>query len=140
MNLRTLSDSEFLRYANSQMDDLTSSDVERELLRRLEAIDTDTFEAATELGFTGDDLRNLNEAHAELSTKEVVELLDAASSTNISQIELILILKVLNDADITEADELKESLEFAAKFQAIANDAGDVFTRLTTLITDTQED
>lgn len=140
MNLNTLSDREFLRYANAQLDDLTSTDVERELLRRLEATDTDTFEAAQEMEFSGDDLRRLGEAFEGFTIDEVVDLLGAMLAADVEAKSLIGILPLLDKAGITESDELKEALEFATKFQAIANDAGDVFTRLTTLITETQED
>lgn len=140
MNLRTLTDKEFLRYANAQVDDLTSTDVERELLRRLEATDTELFEAASEAEFTADQLTNLSQAMEGFTTERVIELLGVMLESDIDTKDLIEMLRALDQAGITETDELKESLEFAAKFRAIANDAGDVFTRLTTLITETQED
>lgn len=140
MNLNTLSDREFLRYAHNQLDDLTSTDVERELLRRLEATDTELFEAASEAEFTADELTNLSQAMEGFTAKEVTELLGVMLEADIEVKPLIATLKALDAAGIAEVDELKEALEFAAKFQAIANDAGDVFTRLTTLISETQED
>ncbi len=139
MNLRTLSDQEFLRFAHNQIDDLTSTDVEREALRRLEATDTELFEAASEAEFTADELTNLAQAMEGFTVKEVTELLGAMLESSIDVKPLIEILKVLDDASITEPDELKEALEFADKFQAIANDAGDVLARLSTLVSETQE-
>ena len=139
MNLRTLSDSEFLRYANNQLDDLTSSDIERELLRRLEATDTELFEAASEAEFTADGLTNLAQAMEGFTVEQVTELLGVMLEADIEAKPLIAMLKVLDEAGITETDELKEALEFATKFQAIANDAGDVLARLSTLVSETQE-
>lgn len=139
MNLRTLSDSEFLRYANNQLDDLTSSDIERELLRRLEATDTELFEAASEAEFTADQLTNLAQAMEGFPVQEVTQLLGVMLEADIDAKPLINILNVLDDAGITEPDELKEALGFATKFQAIANDAGDVLARLSTLVSETQE-
>lgn len=140
MNLRTLSDSEFLRYAHTQINDLTSTDVERELLRRLEATDTELFEAAGEAGFVADELTNLAQAMEGFTTERVIELLGVMLELNIDAKPLIEMLRHLDKAGITEADELKEELELANKFKSLANDAGDVLTRLTTLITETQED
>jgi hypothetical protein len=140
MNLRILSNNEFLRYASNEIDDLTSSEIERELLRRMEATDTELFEAASEAEFTADQLTNLSQAMEGFTPEEVTELLGVMLENNIDVKPLVATLKVLDTAGITEVDELKEALEFAAKFQAIANDAGDVFTRLTTLISETQED
>ncbi|NYT45122.1 hypothetical protein H0A64_09840 [Alcaligenaceae bacterium] len=140
MNLRTLSDGEFLRYANSQMDDLTSSDIERELLRRLEAIDTDLLLAIDDTKFTPTQLVDLNEAMGSLDFVNTIKLLNHINDSAIDTGDVLAFIKLIEGSDITESDELKEALEFATKFQAIANDAGDVFTRLTTLITETQED
>lgn len=139
MNLRTLSYDEFLRYAVSEIDDLTSSDLERELLRRLEAVDTDTFNATQELEFTSEDLQKLSEAGEDLDIDEQVQILNAVKNQNMAVGNVVQVLKMISDLDIEYPDDLKEIFEFAAKFRAIANDAGDVIDRINTLINDTQE-
>lgn len=140
MNLQTLNLSEYLRYAYASLDDLTSSDIERELLRRLEAIDTDLLLAIDDTEFTPTQLVDLNEAMGSLNFVNTIKLLNHINDSAIDTGDVLAFIKLVEGSGITEADELKEALEFAAKFQAIANDAGDVFTRLTTLITETQED
>lgn len=139
MNLRTLSNNEFLCYASNEIDELTSSEIERELLRRMEALDTDAFEALQETELSADDLHQLGEALESFDVSEVVELLGFLLEHNIDAKPLKAMLQELDNAGITEADELKEALELGTKFQSLANDAGDVFTRLTTLVTETQE-
>ncbi len=139
MNFNTLSFDEFLRYANTQIDDLTSSDLERELLRRLEAVDTDTFNATQELEFTSEDLRRLAEAGEPFTTDEMVDLMNAANNSGFAIGNIVQFLDLLAGAEVEDPDDLKDTLAFATNFQTIANDAGDVITRLNTLITETQE-
>lgn len=139
MNLRTLSYDEFLRYAVAEIDDLTSSDLERELLRRLEAIDTDAFNATQELEFTSEDLRKLAEAGEDLDIDEQVQILNAVKKQSMAVGAVVLVLEILGEHDIEYPDDLKEIFEFAAKFRAIANDAGDVIDRISNLINETQE-
>ncbi|NYT44584.1 hypothetical protein H0A64_07055 [Alcaligenaceae bacterium] len=140
MNLRTLSDSEFLRHAYAQSDDLTSSDIERELLRRFELVDTDAYEAVQEVELCAADLRQLGEALEGFTVSEVAELLGLLLEANIDAKALTAILRLLEKAGITESDEFEAELKLADEFRKLANDAGDVLTRLTTLITETQED
>lgn len=66
--------------------------------------------------------------------------LDPLTSTPI-EIELlnrleaqIDFLSVIDDAGFDSVEELEHELDLAKSFRALANDAGDVFTRLTTLI------
>jgi len=146
MNLRTLSDSEFLRYADTQIDDLTSSDIEREALRRLEAAEqrmqnAEGFPAlADEYSLTADEVRSMVEAHPG-THEEIVGLLAALADKGIeSPKALTAFLQHLDKAGITEPDELKAELELATKFKSLANDAGDLFNRLHTLTEATQED
>lgn len=139
MNLSTLDTATLLRHAYAELDDLTSSDLERELLRRLEATDTDAFEAATELGFTGDDLRKLGEAMEGFTTEEVTDLLGVMLEMDIDAKPVIEMLRLLDKAGITEPDELQVQIDLAKKFQDVANDMAEVLPRLTALINETQE-
>jgi len=138
MNLRTLSDSEFLRYANNQLDEFTTSEIERELLRRLEDTDTELFEVANESELTASDLSRLVEALEGFTVSEVTEMLGVLLEASIGVKHLTSIVRLLEHAGITEPDECKTMLELADKFRKIANDAGDIFTRLHTLTEETQ--
>jgi hypothetical protein len=140
MNLNALSDREFLRYANAQLDDLTSTDVERELLRRLEATDTELYEAAGEADLTADELTSLAQAMEGFAVKEVTELLGVMLEASIETKPLIAILRLFEKAGITEPDEFEAELKLADQFRKLANDAGDLFNRLHTLTEETQED
>lgn len=128
MNLRTMSDSEFLRYANAQLNDLTSTDIERELLRRMErcqdqAEEVEGFIALVEeYSFTASELRSLIESHPG------------------SMGELVGLLATLNDEDIHDVDQLKNLLDTFNKFRALANDAGDIITRLASQIETAQQE
>lgn len=128
MNLRILSNEEFLRYAYTQIDDLTSSDIERELLRRLETAEAQMEEAegflalAAEYDLTAEDVRSIIEAHPG-TAKELAEL-----------------LALLDEHGVLFIGELKTLLTQADNFRSLANDAGDVFSRLHSLTEQIQED
>lgn len=128
MNLRILSNEEFLRYAHNQIDDLTSSEIERELLRRLESTAEQIEEAegflalAEEYDLTAEDARSIIEAHPG-TAKELAEL-----------------LALLDEHGVLFIGELKTLLTQADNFRSLANDAGDVFSRLHTLTEQIQED
>ncbi len=49
------------------------------------------------------------------------------------------LLALLSDHDIHEPGQLKKLIEFADKFRALASDAGDIFDRLTDVITAAKE-
>lgn len=51
----------------------------------------------------------------------------------------VAILEAVGEAGIDSPSSLSAALALAAKFRALASDAGDVFTRLTALATTTQE-
>lgn len=113
--------------ARAEIDPLTSTPLELELLDRLETLldeqhDNEGVRALTEeYDLTADDMRVVIESHP-------ASLKDQAA-----------LLSLLNDQDIHEPDQLKELLEFAAKFRALASDAGDLFTRLNDLVSTNQE-
>jgi hypothetical protein len=133
--LKQLSDTELVRIASHEVNDLTSSALEIELLARLEPL-------------TGTDLRAVAEEHDadatyisdllsaigdfELEPTQLRELLESHPS---SVSEMAALLKALNDEDIHSLDQLKRLIAFHQEFQALASDAGDVFERLSTLTT-----
>jgi len=137
MNLRTLSDDEFLRYAHNQVNELTSTAVEQELLRRLESLsiefDSDAVQAVRELEFTAEELHAINEALYDTSVAAGVKLLSAARAADYKFDLAAELLAALDQAGVVEPDELRDLLQIPTAFRSLANDAGDVFTRLATL-------
>lgn len=113
--------------ARAEIDPLTSTPLELELLDRLETLldeqhDNEGIRALTEeYDLAADDMRAVIESHP-------ASLKDQAA-----------LLSLLNDQDIHEPDQLKELLDLAAKFRALASDAGDFFTRLNDLVSTNQE-
>ncbi|WP_323026557.1 hypothetical protein [Castellaniella sp.] len=128
MNLHTLSLDEFLRLAHAQADSLTDAAIQIEALRRLQgcadqAEELEGFLAVIdEYEVTADDLRAVIESHP-ASLGEQIGLLAA-----------------LNDQDIHSADQLRGVLNTLATFRSLANDAGDLFSRLTSLIETAQKE
>lgn len=113
--------------ARAEIDPLTSTPLELELLDRLETLldeqeeNKPIAELLDEYEVSTDDMKAVIESHP-------ASLKDQAA-----------LLSLLNDQDIHEPDQLKELLEFAAKFRALASDAGDLFTRLNDLVSTNQE-
>ena len=113
--------------ARAELDPLTSTSLELELLDRLETLldeqeeNKPIAELLDEYEVSTDDMKAVIESHP-------ASLKDQAA-----------LLSLLNDQDIHEPDQLKELLEFAAKFGALASDAGDLFTRLNDLVSTNQE-
>ena len=125
-----MSDVELIRAASVETNDITSTALELELLTRLEnanealaaAEEHEAFgDLATEFRMTPAALRELLESHAG-TTDEMSKL-----------------LALLNDEDIHQPEQLRALIDFHNTFKALANDAGDVFARLSTLATATQE-
>lgn len=127
MHLRTLANAELARYADSQTNELTSTALEVELLRRLEARAADdaeeeaVLERAAEYDFDADDIRKLGAALI-------------VNATNSAEL-----LTTLAEAGYENAAALKDDLQLAEKFSALACDAGDVLTRLSELAAATNE-
>lgn len=123
MYLPSLSDAELVAHGNATADSLTQSDLERELLKRLEArVEHDTnplIQIAEEFDIDPEALRTLCESHPG----------DLADFT--------AILTKLNEYDIHTVAHLEEQIERSHKFYDIANDAGDAFARLAALAEET---
>ena len=113
--------------ARAELDPLTSTPLELELLDRLETL-LDEQSANQPIADLLDEY--------EVSTDEMKAVIESHPASLKDQAAL---LSLLNDQDIHEPDQLKELLEFAAKFRALASDAGDFFTRLNDLVTTHQE-
>lgn len=138
--LALMDDSHLIMSLRSDMDPLTSTPTEVELLRRLElAIDNgaepDIAEAIANHEFTAAELNKLGEGIGEVD--EALALIEALADIEVDTIadwkpqrEL---LDALSDAGIESAEQLTRRLELATKFEALLEDAGDVFTRLSQL-------
>ena len=113
--------------ARAESDPLTSTALEIELLDRLETLLDEQSEHQPIAALLDD---------YEVSTDEIKAVIESHPASLKDQAAL---LSLLNDQDIHEPDQLKELLEFAAKFRALASDAGDFFTRLNDLISTNQE-
>ena len=107
-----------------EIDALASTDLERELLVRLEAAidahDGALIQTAETYDFTAKDIKVLGEA-----------LIEDIAVT-------VALLNVLDAADVHDPETLKSQLALAEQFHALADDAGDVFARLAQLTTTTE--
>ena len=123
MYLPSLSDAELVTHADATLDAMTSTELERELIKRLEArvsaVTLPLIQIAEEFDIDPEALRDLCEAHPG----------DMADCT--------ALLAKLSDYDIHTADQLEEQIERSRKFYDIANDAGDALARLAALAAET---
>ena len=106
-SLSRLSDRELLLHADNARDPLTTTDIEIELANRLAHL----------VGLT--------------------EIEDALTNVGIDVADVPAIVELLNDHNATDIKVLREKLERADAFYDIANDAGDVISRLNTLVSET---
>lgn len=120
--LQAMSLPHLLSAAHAEIDSLTSTPLELELLRRVEELaqDVDAAEGfltlVDEYEIKAEDVRTLIEAHPEAELTDMAKLLSA-----------------LNDADIHTVEDLQAILQSLSQFRELANDAGDVFNRLADL-------
>lgn len=124
---KSMDDEHLLASARAEIDPLTSTALELELLERFERL----LDEASEHKPVADLLEEY-----EVGTDDMKAAIESHPASLKDQAAL---LSLLNDQDIHEPDQLKELLELAAKFRALANDAGDFFTRLNDLLTTNQE-
>ena len=128
--MKQLSDAELVRMASNETNDITSTALELELLSRLENA-TEALAAAEEHEALGDIA-----AEFSLTSKDMRDLLESHCGTTE---EMAKLLALLNDEDIHTLVQLQALLDFHNTFKALANDAGDAFARLSTLVTTAQE-
>lgn len=123
--MKSMDDRHLVASLYAEQDPLTSSAAEIELLTRSEAlldeVDGDLNEAVAEFDFEAKHIKSLGDA-----------LIQSTENT-------VAILEVIGAAGFDDPELLKAELELAAKFRALANDAGDFFTRLNDLVTTNQE-
>lgn len=109
----------------AEMDPLTSTDTERELLARVERLldeaDDGIVKAAENYDLSATDITTLGDALI-VNADQTAELLG-----------------VIGAEGYDDPDTLKADLELLSNFRALANDMGDAATRLSQLITTVQE-
>jgi len=122
--MRAMSDEHLASAARAEIDSLTSTPLEIELLDRFERlldeanIDQELDLVIADFDITGEALRALCEAHPA------------------SLADITAMLTMLNDLDIHEPAQLRRQLDIAAGFETLATEAGDIFARLNTLTTE----
>ena len=124
---KLMDDAHLLASARAEIDPLTSTALELELLDRFERL----LDEASEHKPVADLLEEY-----EVGTDDMRAVIDSHPASLKDQAAL---LSLLNDQDIHEPDQLKALLDTSDKFRALANDAGDFFTRLNDLVTANQE-
>ena len=123
----SMDDEHLLASARAEIDPLTSTALELELLDRFERL----LDEASEYKPVADLLEEY-----EVATDDVKAVIESHPASLKDQAAL---LSLLNDQDIHEPDQLKALLDTSDKFRALASDAGDFFTRLNDLVTTNQE-
>ena len=124
---KLMDDAHLLASARAEIDPLTSTALELELLDRFERL----LDEASEHKPVADLLEEY-----EVATDDMRAVIDSHPASLKDQAAL---LSLLNDQEIHEPDQLKALLDTSDKFRALANDAGDFFTRLNDLVTTNQE-
>lgn len=127
-----LTNEELVRHADLALDPLTSTDLERELLRRLETLVGENGLAAAALDVLDD--FNFDVTKTE-GVEQIRDSLQFAVDFNPKSYRPLL--DALVDHDIDTAAALIKRLELATAFESIANDAGDTLALLQDLITST---
>lgn len=124
---KSMDDEHLLASARAEIDPLTSTALELELLDRFERL----LDEASEHKPVADLLEEY-----EVTTDDVKAVIESHPASLKDQAAL---LSVLNDEDIHEPGQLKALLDTSEKFRALASEAGDFFTRLNDLVTTYQE-
>jgi hypothetical protein len=132
--LSHLLDDELLRHAENVRDPLTSTDVEIELCNRLAA----AMQAADSNNPVLDIVQNLG---FDLGNTKDVERFEAALEfgNDFNPKVYRPMLDLLAKNDTYDLAALQKLIDLNAKITELANDAGDIFTRLTAIIATTQE-
>ena len=117
---KLMDDAHLLASARAEIDPLTSTALELELLDRFERL----LDEASEHKPVADLLEEY-----EVATDDVKAVIESHPASLKDQAAL---LSLLNDQEIHEPDQLKALLDTSDKFRALANDAGDFFTRAST--------
>lgn len=123
--MASMDDGHLVAVLHAEMDPLTSTDTEQELLARFESL----------LDLANDEHKVAAENY-DLSPADITTLGDALI---VNADQTAKLLGVIGAEGYDDPDTLKADLELLANFRALANDMGDAATRLSQLITTVQE-
>lgn len=130
--LSLMDDGHLIASLHADMDSLTSTPVERELLKRFEESVSERnlalVEIADDFEFDADQIDGLRKILAFANVADMCAVIDVIENAD---------LGAATELNITE--ELKRRLQIAHDFEALIEDAGDIFTRLHQLAQTTQE-
>ena len=127
----------------AEFDPLLNTPLEAFLIDQLEQLHdagegaSPLLDAADEYGIEPEDIKTLGEALIEDAgtTAALLKLLSERDFTDAGSLRQALdLVAVLDDAGIDSVKELQAHLDLARRFRALAEDAGDVFSRLTTTV------
>ena len=103
----------------------------------VDEVDSDLSIEAENHGLDAEDIKALGEALIEDADNTVALLsVIGKAGTDVDELKgVFALIEVLDEAGIDTPETLKARLALADQFRALANDAGDVFSRLTELTT-----
>lgn len=127
-HLPNLDDNELLRLAHIELDPLTSTELERELLRRFEDNAAITAENEPLLQALAD------HEHGTDDPAELTKLLDEHAKVS-EFVHAVAMLEVLSEFDFDNPAALKKVLERDAKFENVMNDLAEPLASLQALAT-----
>lgn len=128
MDLSKLSDDELARHAYVSLDSLTSTALEREMLRRFE--ENSAVLAAYEPVRDYLDSFNWTKAHDVQNFKNVISFCEDNTVEHVKAL-----IDVLAEFDIDNPAQLKKALERNAKFEGLLSDLAEPIASLHSLIT-----
>jgi len=134
--LNRLTDEELARIARAEVNDLTSTPLELELLSRFEKLldASGVVNAIDSAGYDPEDAKAIldNASEFDIDAKGIQELGEAMILNTSNSVDL---LKAIGEAGFDSPQQIKTEFELAQQFRALANDAGEAFTRLSELST-----
>lgn len=136
MNLRTLTDAELLRIARAEIDDLTSTPLEIELLRRFDLLvqQARVIQAIDAKGYDTDTTEGLERLEADLAAVDLIERDIGFTLSNPKDLERLKgLLDAALDHDLDTADALRAVLSRDAKFRSLMNDLAEPLASLQAL-------
>ena len=138
--LKAMNDQHAVNALRADFDPIVNTPLESFLLDWVEAlvdeVDSDLSIEAENHGLDAEDIKALGEALIE-DADNTVALLGVIHKAGISDVDTLngvfALIEVLDEAGIDTPETLKAQLALADQFRTLANDAGDVFSRLTEL-------
>lgn len=141
--MRSMDDGHLIAAARCELDPLTSTPLERELLDRFErcapGISTvgDQMALLDEYKVSADDLRQICQYNPFADAAELAAALGFLTGVGITDLDALkrafALLDVLGDEDIDTPERLRAELDRLKTFNNVVADAGDTLTRLAAL-------